>query len=342
MADHADDGSMTFGEHIEELRTHILRALAGIILAMIATLPMGHYIVVLLAEPVVEGQKEWTERVVPARIAKYVEEQQSLPTDKQDRVSFAATISPESLSEVTGTLDPEADVKIPEGGMTLNVTAPARELVVGLVMPLYEVQEPWNLKTLSAQEGVFIYFKASIGGAIVLASPWVFFQFYSFIAVGLYAHERRLVHMSLPFTIGLFLVGVLFCYFAMFPIMLTFFLGANSWMDLQPDIRLSEWVGFCVWSMILFGIAFQLPLAMLILERVGIFTYDQMKEKRKFAILGIFIVSALVTPMDPVSQILLAIPLCLLYEAGLILIRYLQSTNPFRSTDDDRFDDEFF
>jgi len=132
----------------------------------------------------------------------------------------------------------------------------------------------------------------------------------------------RFVQMTLPVCVGLFIAGVLFCYFAMLPLMLRFLIGVNDWMGLQPDIRLNEWIGFCVILMLVFGAAFQLPVLIVILERVGLVTYEFLAGKRRHAIFVIFVFAAIATPTpDPISQCVLAVPLYLLFEAGLIMMR---------------------
>ena len=216
------------------------------------------------------------------------------------------------------------------GAVTINFDASVASLVDKLAEPLNEVHGNYELSTLSAQEAFMVYFKAVLGAAAVLTSPWIFLQLYSFISVGLYAHERRFVNMTLPFSILLFLTGVATCYFMIFPFMLSFFLNANTWMDLQPNLRLSEWIGFSVILMLIFGIMFQLPLLMLMLERVGIVSHEVLAKKRKMAVFVMFIVAAIATPADPTSQVLLAIPMCGLYELGLFLMRYFEKRNPFR------------
>ena len=244
-------------------------------------------------------------------------------------VHLEATLSVESLEKLAQALAPDQALQPPKQAITVPITASMTKMVRELSSPMAEVSGRHLLKTLSAQEAFMVYFKAALGAAVVLASPWVFFQVYSFIAVGLYAHERRFVNYSLPFSVALFLSGVAVCYFLIFPFMLDFFLGVNNWMDLEPQIRLSEWIGFAVVLMIIFGVMFQLPLFMLVLERVGIVTHDQLAGKRKVAVLGMFVLAAIVTPADPTTQVALAIPMCLLFELGLFLMRYFERRNPF-------------
>jgi sec-independent protein translocase protein TatC len=310
-----DDGSMSFGEHIEELRAHLLRAVYGVLAAVVLTLVFAHRVVDVLTWPLGDKLETWHKTRLDTLTDVYVHRQEALPSSERAKVDLALTFTSENLRQLLPT---SAAVE----PVTLQFQHDAYPLVRGLAKPLAEVTQPWSIKTLSAQEPFVMYFKAALGAAIILASPWVFLQVYSFIAVGLYAHERRFVRMTLPVCIGLFIVGVVFCYFVMLPLMLRFLIGVNDWMGLQPDIRLNEWIGFCVLLMLVFGIAFQLPVLIVVLERVGIVTYEFLAGKRRHAIFLIFIFAALATPTpDPVSQAVLAVPLYLLFEAGLFMMR---------------------
>jgi len=310
-----DDGSMSFGEHIEELRTHLLRAIWGVLIALLITVLFAHKVVEVLTWPVEGKLQTWHKTRLDSNSEAYIKKQELLPPEERAKVDLALTVSPEDQQK----LFPGRKGDEP---LTLAVQVEAHQLVRGLALPMAEVTQPWSIKTLSAQEPFVMYFKAALGAAIILASPWVFYQVYAFIAVGLYAHERRLVRSTLPIVVGLFITGVVFCYFVMLPLMLTFLISANDWMGLQPDIRLNEWVGFCVILMLVFGLSFQLPVLIVVLERIGIVSYEFFAGKRRHAIFIIFIIAAIATPTpDPVSQTVMAVPLYVLFEAGLFMMR---------------------
>jgi sec-independent protein translocase protein TatC len=179
-----------------------------------------------------------------------------------------------------------------------------------------------SITTLSAQEAFGIYVKAALLVGVVLASPWIFFQLWTFVAAGLYPHEKRWVWMFLPVSIGLFLVGVLLAFFFVFDFVLDYLLQFNAWLGLDPDPRISEWLGFVLVLPIGFGLGFQLPLVMLFLERIGVFDVATYASQWRIAVLVIVIVSAVLTPADPYSMLFLAVPLCLLYFGGLGLCRW--------------------
>ena len=129
----------------------------------------------------------------------------------------------------------------------------------------------------------------------------------------------------------LFLGGVTFCFFAVFPFVLDFLLSFNEWLGVNPQIRLSEWISFAILMPLMFGIAFQLPLVMLFLERISIFDAAGYREKRRMAVLVIAVLSMFLTPADPMSMLLMMFPLILLYEFGILLCAYSPAKSPFET-----------
>jgi sec-independent protein translocase protein TatC len=154
--------------------------------------------------------------------------------------------------------------------------------------------------------------------AFILALPWVFYQIWAFVAPGLYAHEKRLV---LPLVISssiLFMLGVAFCYFFVFG-RVFHFIGAfaPSSIAVTPDIE--NYLDFVMSMCLAFGATFEVPVVVVILVRMGLVSVDKLKSVRPYVIVGAFVVAAIVTPPDVVSQLALALPMCLLYELGLLV-----------------------
>lgn len=160
--------------------------------------------------------------------------------------------------------------------------------------------------------------KVTLLVAFLIALPVVLYQAWAFIAPGLYTHEKKLV---LPLVISssiLFLVGVAFCYFLVFGVIFKFIHEfAPQSIAVAPDIE--AYFGFVMTLFIAFGITFEVPVVVIVLVRMGLVTVEKLKEIRPYVIVGAFVIAAIVTPPDVVSQLLLAIPLCLLYEVGLLL-----------------------
>ncbi|MET0858476.1 MAG: twin-arginine translocase subunit TatC, partial [Telluria sp.] len=152
----------------------------------------------------------------------------------------------------------------------------------------------------------------------ILSLPWVFYQLWAFVAPGLYAHEKKLV---LPLVVSsslLFISGVAFCYFFVFGRVFHFIAAfAPSSIAVMPDIE--NYLDFVKSMCLAFGATFEVPVVVVILVRMGIVSVAKLKEIRPYAIVGAFVIAAIVTPPDIVSQLALAVPMCLLFELGLLV-----------------------
>ena len=170
-------------------------------------------------------------------------------------------------------------------------------------------------------------FKLALVLAIFIAIPFILHQIWAFVAPGLYASEKRLAGPLLASSIVLFYAGMAFAYFVVFPLIFAFFTSiAPAGVTIMTDIN--QYLDFVLKLFFAFGIAFEIPIATLLLIWSGATTIEKLKEKRAFVIVGCFIVGMLLTPPDVVSQILLAIPMWLLFEAGIIFGDLLVPKDP--------------
>lgn len=186
-----------------------------------------------------------------------------------------------------------------------------------------------KLQTLRIEEGFLAYMKVSIVAGFALSAPWIFYQIWQFVAAGLHPHERRYVYIYMPMSVGLFLAGALAGYYYAFPLMLRFLISFSEWLGLVIQPRLSDYISLVLLMPLMFGISFQLPLVMLFLERLGIFTQEAYKQNWRIAVLVISVVSMILTPQDPGSMVLMMLPLVFLYVVGIWLCRF--QVNPQRS-----------
>ncbi|MEQ1903757.1 MAG: twin-arginine translocase subunit TatC [Pirellulaceae bacterium] len=185
-------------------------------------------------------------------------------------------------------------------------------------------------QSLAITEPFMIWMKAGLVAGLFLSSPWVFYQIWTFVAVGLYPHEQRYVHLYLPISLGLFLSGIFLAYFFVFDPVLQFMFSFNAEAGIEPQPRISDWLSFVLMLPLGFGIAFQLPLIMLFMNRIGLFTIEQYLAKWRIAVMIIFILAMVLTPADPISMLLLAVPLTFLYFFGVGLCRWMPAhRNPF-------------
>jgi sec-independent protein translocase protein TatC len=164
---------------------------------------------------------------------------------------------------------------------------------------------------------VLVPLKITLMAAFMLALPVVLYQVWAFVAPGLYSHEKKMV---LPLVISstlLFVIGVAFCYYLVIPGMSKFIQAfAPTSITAAPDIE--QYFGFVLTLFLVFGISFEVPVAVVVLARIGVVTIAQLRQVRGYFVVGAFVVSAVVTPPDVISQLALAIPMCILYELGII------------------------
>lgn len=189
----------------------------------------------------------------------------------------------------------------------------------------------------SLTEPFFTYLKLAFFSGIALASPVIIYQIWAFVAPGLYKHEKK---YSVPFVLLatlFFVAGVIFCFLVVFPIGCAFFAGFAKAGIIEMKLKMSDYLSFTCTFLLAFGVVFELPIVILFLSKLGIVNHTQLSKNRKYAILLAFIVGAILTPPDIVSQCLMAVPLLVLYEVSIILARMFgKKTKP---TDDEDADE---
>jgi sec-independent protein translocase protein TatC len=165
-------------------------------------------------------------------------------------------------------------------------------------------------------------FKLSFFVALFIAMPYVLFQIWAFVAPGLYKHEKRFAIPLMLSSVLLFYGGVAFAYKFVFPVIFGFFIkAAPSVVEATPDI--TSYMDFVVMTSLAFGAAFEVPIAVVLLVITGMISLEKLKNARGYVLIGIFVVAALLTPPDPLSQTIMAVPMYLLYEGGMIMARIL-------------------
>ena len=205
--------------------------------------------------------------------------------------------------------------------MTLKI--PPVDLQVMLRLAGERVGKRNQLSTLSIQEMFVIYFKVTLMCGLVLACPIIFYQFWAFVGAGLYPHEKRYVHVYMPFSIGLFLAGVFLCYFWVLEGAVKALLAFNDWLGVDPDIRLKEWISLAIILPVVFGISFQTPLVMLFLSRIGMFSWEDYLKKWRIAMFVLACFAAVITPTpDAVTMLYLFVPMFALYMLGILLCKW--------------------
>lgn len=206
------------------------------------------------------------------------------------------------------------------------VTFPLRaELKVSVYAPHFQIVKKTAapLVFLAPAEAFWMHLKVSLVAALILSLPVIFYQLWRFISPGLLANERKYVLPFVFLATTLFVIGASFCFIIVLPFAITFLLGYKT-QNMTPMLSVGSYVDFCLKFVLAFGAIFELPLAIIFLTRLGIVTPAMLAKNRKFAVLFAFIAGAILTPTpDAFNQTLMAVPIIILYEIGILLSRLL-------------------
>jgi sec-independent protein translocase protein TatC len=209
----------------------------------------------------------------------------------------------------------------------------AKEIYNLLAKPLLAVLPQGSSMIATDVTGTFLVpLKVTALAAFVIALPYVLWQAWAFVAPGLYQHEKRLAVPVIVSSFFFFLVGMAFAYFVVFPVAFGFF-AAYTPDGVQMMTDIDKYLSFVITMFIAFGLTFEVPVVVIVLVRLRMVTIEKLKAARPYVIVGAFVIGAIFTPPDVVSQLLLAIPLWLLYELGILLARFI-GTGPTRADAD--------
>jgi sec-independent protein translocase protein TatC len=230
----------------------------------------------------------------------------------------------ETATDNSPAADGSADATASEAGKKAKIRFSKESMIQMFLWRRLADDERLKLDALGVQEPFVIYIKAGFLAGAIISSPAVFYFLWQFVAAGLYPHEKRYVHLFLPFSLGLFFAGAALAFFFVFPPVLQFFFGIAESLGTEMRPRLSEWLSFVLLLPLGFGVSFQLPLVMLFLERINVFSVPIYLAKWRIAVLIMAIVSMVLSPGgDPYSMLMMLIPLVGLYFAGVALCSWL-------------------
>lgn len=364
------DSRMSFGEHIEELRGRLIKALKGLVFCLLIgffldgigyslgwdNFGIGRPVFNLMTKTVEDQVRDFYGRrirekepllagithIAPdelARISKILNDNEGdiSALSNADRIMLLG--KPETItlfmpkSELEKHLG-QAAAALPE---TLEVKAgifPA-ELTALNLKGEGLLQTRKYLTTLSVQEPLMVYFKVSLLCGLVIGSPYIFYQIWAFVAAGLYPHEKRYVHLYLPASVGFFIAGILLCQFLVLPGAVRALLAFNAFLDVDPDIRLNEWLGFAIILPLVFGLSFQTPLVMMFMNRIGMFTWEDYLARWRGAVMVLALFAAMITPTpDAVTMLYLFVPMFGLYMLGVLICKYFPPSHEQYSEED--------
>jgi len=179
-----------------------------------------------------------------------------------------------------------------------------------------------RLQAITLPEKFTVYLKTAMLFGVIFSSPWVFYQLWKFISAGLYPNEKKYVYIIVPACTGLFVAGALFYLFVVAPLVISFFIGFDTGIKfLTTQVTLQSYISFMISMTLIFGLCFQMPLAIIAANRIGIVSTENLKKARKYVLLVIFVIAAIMTPPDVISQIALAVPMYILFELGVLFCR---------------------
>jgi sec-independent protein translocase protein TatC len=306
------DSTMSLGDHLEELRMRMIRALVGLGIGLVIGLILGRSIISFMEGPYndatatllftskLDFQSDLDNGVIPEGL-------------QQEFKDHGAALSP--------------DVHVKQKGYLFSRNRwliggdPAKDrYCVKKEKGKLNVYKLISLQIIAVAAGFISYVKIGLIAGLIFSSPWVFYQLWMFVAAGLYPHEKRYVHLATPFSAGLFVTGALFFLLVVAPLTLKFLVKFNQKvLDVKSQFTFQHYISFVSQLMLVFGIAFQTPIAILFLNKTGLVSIEALRRSRKFVFAAVFIVAAMATPPDVISQVTLALPLYVLFELGILL-----------------------
>ena len=290
---------MSFGDHLDELRRRLVRSMLAVVIAIVAVLPFKGTVQDIIVEPY---RQQWRQG--------FAEWEQQLTEREAEATASGTPLDGETQAFL-------AYIREHRGPILAGTKQYPNLLPQQTGYPV-----PYNLFAVGGLEDMMSFMWASLIFAMVLAAPVVIWQMWAFIAAGLYQRERAAFYRYFPFMIGLLVTGVLFGYYVALPFSLRFLIKMMDPAQVTAIFSVGQFLNLLFWLTAAMGLVFQLPVVMVALQRVGLVTHRGFVKNWRMTILIIFVVAAVVTPPEPVSMILMATPMLLLYGLGLMLTRF--------------------
>lgn len=294
---------MTLGEHLEELRHRLIISVVALVAGSLVFLATGSFPLRVALQPY---HRTWT----------WLAQDWMAGIERKHQEGSLTRAEQAAHAWIFGQTDPGTGLRT--GGMEAEILAGN---VPDASLQTYGFKYSRRLAQLGPIEYIVAWMKVALIFGFMVASPIVFRQMWAFIAAGLYAHERRRIMSLLPYSVLLFLAGVAFSFLVMIPFAFYFLMPFSDSDLAAPNYTIREYFSFFFAVTLALGLVFQLPVLMIGMARFGLMSAASMAAKRKLFILGAFIAGALLTPPDPFTQILMAVPIIALFEAGLLFAR---------------------
>ncbi len=349
----ADDlfekSSMSFGDHLEALRKALVWAFVSLGIGMLIGMPLADQVVNYIQTPLRVALKRYendrSKKEIEIKTGQEVSKEffgwmqangrywqqvevdvadlraaLGMPSDSPDGIGTTNLPPNEAVAAKVAETPPVASEGTEDTKDTVNINQLSVDRLRKIALFL-----PIDTKTdaLGMQEGFMIWLKAGFALGFIISSPGIFYAMWTFVAAGLYPHERRYVYFFLPVSVGLFVGGACLAFFFIFQFVIDFLLKFNDSMGINASPRLTDYMSFAIFLPLGFGIAFQLPLVMLVLERLGIMSVKTYISQWRAAILIIAFLSMILTPAEVTSMIGMCVPLIGLYFLGIGMCHWL-------------------
>jgi len=333
------DHEKPFLEHLEDLRKMVFRVVMTLVTSMIICFTFQKQLMDVLREPVEQVWKLQLEAKLPQKpeqaprvvsveqweAAKRMEKASFGLNEVQRQAFYAAQKDQELVFHAKSAGMLRSVIAVPEDHResfvaTLDASDELKKqvLVLAKLGPDPEVGQRGNLRLMSAlkpTETFMLSMKLSLFAGIVLAFPLLLLYILQFVLPGLHASEKRVLWPSMLIGFGLFLGGVLFAYYQVLPRALTFFYEWGGGLEISNDWRIGEYISFATQFTLLFGVAFELPVVVMVFVKLGMLSYETMSRTRSYAIVAIFVAAAVLTPTPDIMTLsLMALPMIVLYE----------------------------
>jgi sec-independent protein translocase protein TatC len=354
------DTRMSFGDHIEELRVRMFRGLKWLLFFLVfgfaldaigeaignPNVGVGKPMLKIITDPVEEQVRDFYNRRNERETAKKFAEEVGATPEEIEAILQKLKDNDYNLTALTNEERKKLRFNFEEMPIILDVVPLATAMgippeqvkqkqvqLIAKVMPAKLnylsmkgeaiLGNKQHLATLSVQEGFVVYFKVSLLCGVVLASPFLLYQFWAFVGAGLYPHEKRYVYLLFGPSLFLFLAGIFLCQFVVLPGAVKALLVFNEWLGFDPEIRLREWLSLAIILPLVFGLSFQTPLVMIFLNRIGIFTAADYLARWRGAVMVLAVFAALITPTpDIVTMMYLFLPMFGLYMLGIAICHF--------------------
>lgn len=312
-------GSMTFIEHLTELRTRMIRALIALTVATVICFMYSDHLIEILLQPIPDNYLETSLLSLSNEQLRQLIQNPNVAINPQ---SATATIQAATATIQAGTATIQAGTgTIKSGTGTVGSAGEPSELErITWHRAKKKVIATHPIEPLMAQ------LKVSLIAGIFLAFPFIFYEAWMFVAPGLYKREKKFVLPLVFATWFCFVMGGLFSYFVVYGFTLSFFISITP-ESVDPLFRLSEYLSLTTRFLLAFGIIFEEPVVITLLAIIGLVSHEGLTKFRPYAIVILFTLAALITPPDPFSQLMCAIPLCFLYELSLVMVKFIERRN---------------